>query len=342
MIVSTRSAPARSRRVTVVGIGADGVSGLSARALEALRSAPAIHGSPRQLALLEGDREVASVPRIELPRPLIPALVRAIESAAGSGEVFLASGDPMFHGIGATIARMITNSDIDAELVSIPAPSAASLAASRLGWPLAEVPTINLLTKPVEILLPHLHPGARIFVYCEDASGPGAIARLLDTHGAGKATVHILSDLTPDGGVVRSAPAADLARNTTGAWSDLVMLAIEMPTLPWPGLAGGQSSRAPGLADEVFEHDGQITKRIPRSVVMGLLRPFPGALLWDVGGGSGSISIEWMRAAPGARSVCFEIDPERRARIERNAAALGVGGRSLEVRDWMPPSLIDS
>lgn len=324
------------RHLTIIGIGVDGLAGLSPRARAALDGATAIHGSPRQLALLDGADSLSAIPRKRLSRPLMPGLVGDVREALDHGGVFLASGDPMFFGLGATIARVVP--DFGGRIVSIPSPSSVSLAAARLGWPLAEIPTVNLLTRSPAMLLPHMFPGARFFVLCANAEGPASVAEYLATQGAGQARVHVLSDMTPDAGKHHVATASELAEHTVGEWSDLVMLAVEMPSGTWAGPPHGLASRAPGLADEVFEHDGQLTKQIPRSVVIGLLRPYPGALLWDIGGGSGSISIEWIRAAAGARSECFEADPDRRARIERNARGLGidVDHHVLQLRDAAP------
>lgn len=361
---------AEPARIPVVGIGVDGLAGLAPRSLDVLRAATAIHGSPRQLALLDvGDGGIAEIPRVDLPRPLLPGLVAAVRTAAARGEVFLASGDPMFHGLGATIARIVANAgDIPARVESHPAPSSASLATARLGWPLADTPTLSLLTRPAGILYPYLFPGSRFLVLCADASGPTAVARFLVDAGRPGARVHVLSDLTPDAGVHIEATAAALAGRGNGEsvgvgegaaeseaegngpagtpagtpWSDLVVLAVDIPagSGSGPGPAHGLDSRVPGLEDAAFDSDGQLTKRIPRSVFMSLLRPYPGALLWDVGGGSGSISVEWARAAPGARAVCHEASAERRARIERNVAALGLeaGRRGVVVRGAAPPT----
>lgn len=340
--MSDAGAQDTDRVLTVVGIGVDGVSGLTPNAIAALESATAIHGSPRQLALLDGAESLASIPRKPLPRPLMPGLVGSVRDALDRGEVFLASGDPMFFGIGSTIARIVP--DFGGRIASLPAPSSVSLASARLGWPLADIPTVNLLTTSPAQLLPHMHPGARVFVLCADAGAPPVVAAFLTAHGAGHAQVHVMSDMTPDAGSHHVATASALAEQAGGAWSDLVMLAVEMPSGPWPGPAHGLSARAPGVDDAAFEHDGQITKQVPRSVVISLLRPYPGALLWDVGGGSGSISIEWMRAAPGAAAKCFEVDPERRARIERNARAFGfeTGYRGLLTVEDTAPIIIDT
>lgn len=93
-----------------------------------------------------------------------------------------------------------------------------------------------------------------------------------------------------------------------------------------PHSPGVRLGLTPGLPDDAYAHDGQITKREVRAVTLAALAPAPGELLWDVGAGSGSIGIEWMRAHPQCRAICVEPDPERAARIGENAARLGVPG----------------
>jgi precorrin-6Y C5,15-methyltransferase (decarboxylating) len=94
----------------------------------------------------------------------------------------------------------------------------------------------------------------------------------------------------------------------------------------------------PGLPDDAFEHDGQITKREVRALALAALAPVPGQLLWDVGAGSGSVGIEWMRVHPASRAIAIEPRAERRMRIARNAVALGVPG--LSVVDGAAPAAL--
>jgi precorrin-6Y C5,15-methyltransferase (decarboxylating) len=92
------------------------------------------------------------------------------------------------------------------------------------------------------------------------------------------------------------------------------------------GLKGDRLGLAPGLADAAYEDDGQLTKREVRAVTISSLAPAPGELLWDIGGGAGSIAIEWMRTHRSCRAIAVESGDERAARIGRNAQALGVCG----------------
>ncbi|WP_433296349.1 precorrin-6y C5,15-methyltransferase (decarboxylating) subunit CbiE [Actinoplanes sp. CA-030573] len=300
--------------VTVVGIGAGG--DLSRTALAALQSSEITFGSDRQLALLPG-----SVPgeRIAWPSPLLPALPGLIDAHRGRAVCVLASGDPMFHGIGATLVRLL-----GADRVRVlPHPSSASLAAARMGWPLAEVDVISLVTSPLEVLRRCLNPGRRLLVLSRDGATPARVAALLVEAGFGSARLTVLGQL---GG-----PAESRVSETAASWvrstaDPLNVIAVECAD-------GPATSIVPGLPDEAYETDGQLTKREVRAVTIALLAPTPGALLWDVGGGSGSIGIEWMRSHPSCRAVTVESSPSRAVTIRTNAANLGVPGlRVIEGR----------
>jgi len=325
--------------VTVVGIGADGWDGLGEAARAALRRAPVIVGSARQLALLP-ELGVRCAP---LPSPLLENLDGLV--ADHPGLCLLASGDPMLHGIGATLARRLPPE----RLRVIPAVSSVALACARLGWPEQETEVISLVSQPPEAALAGLAPGARLILLCRDGATPGAVAGLLAGAGWGDSELTVLERLGgPDEQVLGPFPASDLAAGTeaapgaagTGAasagavparFADLCVLAVR------PVLAGGQAGgeaggralaagRLPGLPDDAFETDGQITRRELRVLALTALRPGPGELLWDVGAGSGSIGIEWLRAQPLARAIAVEARADRAERAGRNAAALGVPG----------------
>ncbi|SNY50009.1 precorrin-6y C5,15-methyltransferase (decarboxylating) subunit CbiE [Paractinoplanes atraurantiacus] len=289
--------------VTVVGIGAGGFDDLSRTQVRALTEARVILGSRRQLDLLPSS---VAATRVEWPSPLVPALPGLFEEHAGPGVCVLASGDPMFHGIGATLVRVLGASRVRV----LPHPSSVSLAAARLGWPLASVEVVSLVTQPVDALRRSLNPGRKILVLSRDASTPAAVAALLSSAGFSSASLTVLSQL---GGRFE---------RITSDISDadpLNVVAIDCG-------AGPSSSLAPGLPDSSYVSDGQLTKREVRAVTMSVLAPVPGALLWDVGAGSGSIGIEWMRSHPSCRAIAVESHDSRAATIETNAAALGVPG----------------
>jgi precorrin-6Y C5,15-methyltransferase (decarboxylating) len=295
--------------VTVVGIGADGWDGLGEAARTALRAAPVIVGSARQLALLP-ELGVRCAP---LPSPLLENLDGLV--ADHPGLCLLASGDPMLHGIGATLARRLP----PGRLRVIPAVSSVALACARLGWPEQETEVISLVSQPPEAALAGLAPGARLILLCRDGATPGAVAGLLAGAGWGDSELTVLERLGgPDEQVLGPFPASDLG---SGPFADLCVLAVR--PVAGRALAAG---RLPGLPDDAFETDGQITRRELRVLALSALRPGPGELLWDVGAGSGSIGIEWLRAQPLARAIAVEARADRAERAGRNAAALGVPG----------------
>jgi precorrin-6Y C5,15-methyltransferase (decarboxylating) len=227
----------------------------------------------------------------------------------------LASGDPMWHGVGATLLREIPAQ----EARVFPAASTASLAAARLGWPLAEVTTLSLHAREVALLRPHLHHGARLILLTSDAAQPAAIAALLVATGFGATRLHVLEALGGEAERHRATTAEHFALHDL---HPLNVLALEV-------VASAQAQplpRAPGLPDALFENDGQLTKREIRAVTLSALQPFPGALLWDVGAGAGSIGIEWMLAHPACRAIGIEARADRAARVTANARALGVPG----------------
>ena len=200
-----------------------------------------------------------------------------------------------------------------------PAPSAFSLAAARLGWPLAEIETVSLHGKPVELLRPLLHPGRRVLALTSDENGPAAVAALLAESGFGDSMMTVLEAL---GGARERIRAARADRFALDAIDPLNVVAIEVEAAHGARIL----PLTPGLADDLFEHDGQITKREIRALTLSALAPRRGELLWDIGAGAGSVAIEWMLADPSLRAIAIESNRDRAARIRRNASALGVPG----------------
>ncbi|ADV12397.1 bifunctional cobalt-precorrin-7 (C(5))-methyltransferase/cobalt-precorrin-6B (C(15))-methyltransferase [Mesorhizobium ciceri] len=301
----------RAAWLTVVGIGEDGLAGLGDEAKQRIAQAEIIFGGKRHLAL------VASFAKGE-PRPWpVPfdAEMADVLALAGRNVCVLASGDPFFHGVGATLARKVKAQ----EMHVIPAPSAVSLAAARLGWALQDIETVSLHGRPLDLIRPLLQPGARILVLTSDAEAPAAIARLLAELDFGASRLTILEALGGPSETQRSvrADAFDLEN-----LNPLNVLAVEVESGPDARVLPLTS----GLADHLFDHDGQITKREIRAITLSALAPRRGELLWDIGAGSGSIGIEWMLAHPSMRTFAIEADPVRAARIGRNAAACGVPG----------------
>ena len=293
--------------LSIVGIGEDGLAGLTAPARALVDDAQVLIGGARHLAMLPDD----SRERLAWPSPF-SALLDEIESRRGTRVCVLASGDPLWYGIGVSLLRRIPRS----EIAILPGRSAFSLAAARIGWPLAEVDCLTLHGRPLSLLHPCLQPNAKLLILSEDATTPAAVAALLCERGYGASHLSLLEHL--DGERERRLDG------TAAAWTandvaDLNTLAVDCVAGPEALLL----PRTPGLPDEAFHHDGQMTKRELRAATLAALAPVPGGLLWDVGAGCGSVAVEWMRAAPRARAVAIERKAERRTMIAENAESLG-------------------
>ncbi|MFS8046224.1 precorrin-6y C5,15-methyltransferase (decarboxylating) subunit CbiE [Rhizobium sp. BR 314] len=302
------------RWLTIIGIGEDGPAGLGDEAKQLIASAPIIFGGERHIELM------SPVITGETHQWLSPfeRSVEAVLARRGEPTVVLASGDPFFYGVGATLSRGIPAS----EMSVIPAPSSFSLAASRLGWPLQEITVLSLHGRPINLIRPHLHPGRKILALTSDGKGPADLAALLQASGFGQSELMVLEAL---GGPHEKASRQTADDFALSGVNDLNICGVEVKA----GAGARILSLSAGLADELFEHDGQITKREIRAMTLSALAPRHGELLWDIGAGSGSVGIEWMLADTSLRAIAIEASSERAARIRRNTANFGVPGLTV-------------
>lgn len=305
--------------LTIVGIGEDGMEGLSARSRAALAEAELVMGPARHLSLLAG----ISCPTVEWPVPFADGIDRLL-AHRGRRVVALASGDPFWFGAGSSISRHLEPH----EWIAHPAPSTFGLAAARLGWAIQNVVCLGLHAAPMERLRSHLTPGARLLVLVRDGAAVADLAAWLTARGFGDSLLHVMESLGGSRERIRHVAAASMTLTDIG---HPVAVGVEVqgdgPVLPL----------ASGRPDRLFDHDGQITKAPIRALTLSALAPRAGELLWDIGAGSGSIAIEWLLAHPANRACAVEADPARAERARRNARALGVDrldvilGRSPEV-----------
>ncbi|KYK43287.1 precorrin-6Y methyltransferase [Bradyrhizobium liaoningense] len=301
--------------LTIIGIGEDGLAGLSEASRKALAKAETVFGGERHLALAE----IGSRGR---PWP-VPFDARIVLSCRGRPTAVLASGDPFWHGAGASLAEMLDGG----EWIAHPAPSTFSLAAARLGWRLESTVCLGLHAAPFERLGPHLARGVRIICLVRDGKAAGDLARWLSERGWGPSAFWILAALGGPRESIREYRADSLAGDLAG---NLVTVAVEAK--------GGQGiPRSSGLSDDLFVHDGQITKRPARALALSTLAPRPGERLWDVGAGSGSISVEW--GLCGGTATAIELREDRAANIRSNAAAFGLAHRITIVSGKAPEAL---
>lgn len=318
--------------LSILGIGEDGVEGLSPRAARLIADAGLVIGGARHLALC------ATLIRGEAttwPTPIADAMPMLLARRPAPVAV-LASGDPFCFGVGSLLAAHVPA----AEFICLPAPSAFSLACARLGWTLQDASVISFCGRPLAALAPLLQPGARVLALSADAATPAQVAALVSARGFGSSRITVLEALGGRRQRVRTATAADFAM--TGI-NPLNLLAIEVA-------AAADAKVIPlaaGLDDGCFDHDGQMTKSHVRAMTLAALAPRRGELLWDIGSGSGAVAIEWLLRHPANRAVGIERHPGRAARAARNAEALGVpslrlvlGAAPAALADLPPPDAV--
>jgi precorrin-6B C5,15-methyltransferase / cobalt-precorrin-6B C5,C15-methyltransferase len=316
-----RETAAPRRWLSIVGIGEDGIEGLTPIARSLVQAAEMVFGGQRHLVL--------AAPLIRgVARPWRSPFERAVEEVLaqrGRQVCVLASGDPFVYGVGSVLLRHVD----PRETVTVPALSTFSLAAACLGWALPETTQLSLHGRALDLVRPHLQPAARVLALTSDSEGPAALARLLADTGFGTSRMTVLEAL---GGPRERLRATTAAGFDLGDVGPLNIVAVEVEASPGARVL----ARTSGLCDDLFEHDGQITKREVRAMTLAALSPRRGGLLWDVGAGAGSVAIEWMLADPAMRAIAIEGRSDRAARIRRNATAFGVPG--LEVIEGVAPA----
>lgn len=318
--------------LSVVGIGDDGLTGLSPIARSLLDQAEIIFGGKRHLAMLPA---TDSRKHLVWQSPFRESIDQII-SRRGQLVCVLASGDPMCYGVGSGLHQALIVQGLMPllEMTILPAPSAFSLACSRLGWTYSEIETVSLCGRDLHLIQPLLYPGAKILALSADRHTPIQLAQILQEGGLGDVQMTILEHL----GGSQERMVSDQINNWLNKSPDKLIANLHTIALECPGSISGYS-RLPGLPDDAYIHDGQLTKREIRAVTLSSLAPCPGQLLWDVGAGNGSIAIEWLRSHPRNRAVAIEQHPQRLQNIAANAANLGVP--NLEIISGRAPAVLN-
>jgi precorrin-6Y C5,15-methyltransferase (decarboxylating) len=320
------------RWLSIVGIGEDGLDGLSRAARILIAQAALVVGGKRHLALVADAVKSETLSWPHPPQAAFPAILARRDASV----CIVATGDPFFYGIGSILAREVPAD----EILCLPGISSFSLAASRLGWAVQDCALVTLHGRTLERIVPHFQPHARILALSWDQTTPRRLADLLLRHGFGDARITVCEAL---GGPRERVTHATAEAFGLDGIDPLNLVAIELTA----SSRGRTIPLTPGLPDAWFEHDGQLTKQDIRAVTLAALAPRQGELLWDIGAGSGSVGIEWMLASPANRAVAIERDAVRAGRIARNAAALGVPDLSIvegaapdALRDLPPPDAV--
>jgi precorrin-6B C5,15-methyltransferase / cobalt-precorrin-6B C5,C15-methyltransferase len=309
--------------IEVVGLSARGWQDLPERLRATIRYAEVLLGSRRHFNLIPSFPDQQRLP---WPTPLREGLPTLLSQVGDRRIVALASGDPLVAGIGSTLVDML-----GADAVHIhPAVSSVALARARMGWPEETTELVRLRGGDLDGVRRYLFPGQRLIILSRDGDSPAEVAQLLTDAGYGDSTITVLGDLDTEA----ESRLDVMARDWTGRAPTLNVICVACAG------AGSAASLAPGLPDDIFDHDGQLTKRDLRAAALARLMPRPGDLLWDVGAGAGSIAIEWLRSDPRCRAIAIERDGDRVKRIRGNAEALGVPG--LDVLHGEAPDALTS
>ena len=290
----------------IVGIGEDGMDGLTPATRTIVETAEVIIGGERHHQLSVN----ITATRVAWPSPF-DALIETLHGFSGKRVVVLATGDPLWFSVGARIGRSIDPSQI----VYHPQLSAFQLTAARMGWSLADVETLTVHGRPVHQMVAFIQPDQRLIILTTGAETPAQIATFLTERGFGQSQMTVLASMGGDSEQRFDGTAADWAHEVP-AFNTLAVHCIAAPD-------AALLPRVPGLDDSLFHSDGTMTKQEVRAATVAKLMPMRGALLWDIGTGSGSVAIEWMRAARYARALGIEPRADRRAMAAENALALG-------------------
>jgi precorrin-6Y C5,15-methyltransferase (decarboxylating) len=308
--------------LTVIGVGEEGLGALPPATRCLIDGAEILVGGERHLAMVPN----GTARRLAWASPLSQTIAE-IKAARGRRVVVLATGDPLWFGIGVTLARHVPVE----EMIVIPGISAFTLAASRLCWPLAETACLTLHGRKLDLLRGAVAPGAKLLLLADDGATPMAVAKLLTELGYGPSPMTVLEHM--------GAPVERRIDGIAESWSaartdDFNTIAVDCTAGP----NAVARSRLAGLPDEAYRHDGQLTKREVRAATLAALAPLPGQLLWDVGAGCGSIAIEWLRAGGGMRAIAIERESARCRMIAGNCTALGVP--LLEIVEGAAPAAL--
>lgn len=314
--------------MTVVGIGADGWTGLPEAARGLIYGAAVVLGGDRHLAMLP---EVPEQIRESWPSPLVDGLPSLLQKFEGYEVVALASGDPLVSGIATTLVEMLGKDAITV----VPALSSVALARARMRWSAESTQVVTLVGRDPHLVARSLAPGLRLLVLSSDGDTPAEVAALLTAAGYGASPLTVLADLGSDTEARFDGVAA--------SWRDQESPALNVIAVELVSSGARPLGFVAGLPEDAFEHDGQITKRDVRASALARLAPIPGQMMWDVGAGAGSVGIEWLRAHPTCRAIAIEAREDRAARISANATTLGVPdlqvvvGRAPEVLEGLEP-----
>lgn len=291
--------------VTVVGIGL-GPEDLNKSHRKAIQRAEILVGGKKQLAMFAGQTEdtwtLGASPKATLEQ------VR--EKAGGKRVVILASGDPLFFGIGERALEVFGPEKV----TFLPNLTALQKTFARLKLPWNQARALSVHGREATEFFAELgHPGP-IAIYTDPENSPDRLAKLLREYGMTNRKVAVVEEIGSD---KEQCLETDLAEAEEMQFAPVNVMVL------YPEEEQQPAARL-GLEDELFAKEKSlITKKESRALILAELQIKPQGVMWDVGAGSGSVGIEAVRLAPGLRVYAVEKDADRLEMIKKNVNRLG-------------------
>lgn len=314
----------------LIGMGADGLDGLSVQARQYLEEADVLVSSARLFSLMPEDGR----PRIHWASPLRGTLP-AINAHKGKTVAVIATGDPLCYGVGSWLLTKFSLED----MVIIPGTSAFALACARMGWAQQKTKLITLHGRDDSTIRDVIAPNQNIVVLSENASTPKIVSDQLQKMGFGTSSMTVFTHMDGPGEQRFDAVADQATKTFDKAFEDDDAHDLNAIAISCVASSGARVlSRAAGLPDDAFAPFGKMTKRELRALAIAKLAPQVGDVLWDVGAGSGSVSVEFLRLAPGGVAHTFDTDANAQAYQLENAQNFGLPNLMMSCRNAMPLS----
>jgi precorrin-6Y C5,15-methyltransferase (decarboxylating) len=303
-------------KIEIVGVGDDGLEGLTTPARQLVERAELLVGTRQSLAAATG----STAEKVEIGSDL-DSVVRKIEAADNKRVVILAAGDPLFYGTARYLCDRLGKDRFNVT----PHVSSMQLAFARVKESWDDAYLTNLATQPLELVVEKSRTAAKVGLFTTEAASPRAVARALLDRKIDYFTAYVCENLgSPDERVTHE----ELAEIAKLDFSPLnVLILIRKPDVPDrpPAMMG---RRLFGNPDEEFLQSkpkrGLLTPVEVRAIALSLMDIGPTSTIWDIGAGSGSVAIEAAQIASGGQAYAIEMDTEDYALITNNAERFGV------------------
>lgn len=287
------------KAVTVIGMGDEGCPGLSSIAVNAVAKAQILAGGERHLDFFPQ----FTGEKIVFKGNLIQAAERIAELAAEHTVCVLASGDPLFFGIGNLIGKKVGLEHVD----FIPAPSSIQQAFARVGIKWDDAQILSLHGRPIEGLITKLQSLNKVALFTDEINHPQAVASYMKQYDESDWTAFVCENLGGKNERIRKFELNLLSEeNGISPLNVLILIRNE------------ENRKSPPIVPNVPEENyakripkkGLITKKEVRILSIAFLEIRDDSVVWDIGAGSGSIAIEAAQLAKNGKSYAIEVDPE--------------------------------